>query len=127
MHYQTLDQSPRNHRGNQVSYLLLGKGQFGARNLAITWVECEPASEQPSHSHAGNEQAYVIVRGRGLMNVGGESREVESGSVVFVPPNTDHSIRNIGEEPLAYVSATSPPFEMPLADSPFAYSAPPKV
>ncbi|MFQ5934538.1 MAG: cupin domain-containing protein [Dehalococcoidia bacterium] len=122
---QTLEQSPRHHRGGQVSFLLLGKGQFGSQNLAITWVEGAPESEQPSHSHPANEQAYVIVRGRGLMMAGDEAQEVGPGTIVLIPPNTSHSIRNIGEEPLVYVSATSPPFEMPRVGNTSAYTPPP--
>ena len=80
VHFRTLEQSPRNHRGGQVSYLLLGPGQFDSKNLAITWVEGAPGSEQPAHSHPDNEQAYVIVRGRGLMTVGTETQEVGQGS-----------------------------------------------
>lgn len=125
MHFRTLEQSPRNHRGGQVSYLLLGPGQFDSKNLAITWVEGAPGSEQPAHSHPDNEQAYVIVRGRGLMTVGTETQEVGQGSVVLIPPGTDHAVRNIGEGPLVFVSATSPPFDMPASDSGFAYSPPP--
>ena len=124
MNSQTLDQSPRNHRGGQVSYLLLGPGQYGSQNLAITWVEGAPGSEQPSHRHAENEQVYIIAKGRGLMSVGDDKQEVSQGAAILVPPNTDHSIRNTGDEPLVFVSATSPPFEMPPADSPFAYELP---
>ena len=126
MHYQTLEQSPRNHRGEQVSFLLLAKGQFGSQNLAITWVQGAPGSEQPAHSHRANEQVFVIVRGRGLMKVADEAQEVGPGTAVFVPPDTSHSIRSIGSEPLVYVSATAPPFEMPPEDSPFAYSPSPE-
>ena len=125
MHTQTLEESPRNHRGGQVSYLLLAPGQFGSTNLAITWVEGQPGSEQPVHEHPSQEQVYVIVRGRGVMRVGDEEREVEAGTLVLVPPRTGHSIRNTGEEPLVFVSATAPPFEMPAMGSPFAYEPPP--
>lgn len=112
MNIQTLEQSPRNHRGGQVSHLLLAAGQFGSENLAVTWVEGEPGSEQAVHSHQGREQMYVIVQGRGAMRVGDEVEEVGAGTLVFVPPDTDHSIRNIGDENLIYVSSTSPPFAM---------------
>ena len=122
---QTLEASPRNHRGGQVSFLLMGPGRLGSENLAITWVEGAPGSEQPQHSHPSSEQAYVIVRGRGLMAAGDETEEVGPGTVVLVPPGTSHSIRNTGEEPLVFISATSPPFEMPPAGSAFAYSPPP--
>ena len=122
MNIQTIDQSPRNHRGGQVSRLLLAPGQFGAKNLSITWVEGRPGSEQPVHSHPDSEQVYVIVQGRGSMTVGDETREVGPGSAILVPPATGHTICNVGEESLVFVSATSPPFDMPPPDSPFAYS-----
>ena len=63
MNIQTLEQSPQNHRGGQVSHLLLASGQFGSENLAVTWVEGEPGSEQAVHSHDGREQVYVVVQG----------------------------------------------------------------
>ena len=112
MNIQTLAQSPRNHRGGQVSHLLLAAGQFGSENLAVTWVEGEPGSEQAIHSHENREQVYVVVQGQGAMRVGDEVEKVGPGTAILVPPGTSHSIRNVGEETLIYVSATSPPFAM---------------
>ncbi len=112
MQTQTLEKSPRNHRGGQVSYLLLTEGQFGSRNLTITWVEGEAGSQQPIDSHPDKEQVYVIVRGHGIMRVGHEEEEVGPGTMVFIPPGAGHAIRNTGEESLIYVSATSPPFDL---------------
>jgi mannose-6-phosphate isomerase-like protein (cupin superfamily) len=112
MHTQTISRAPVNRRGGQESYLLLAKGQFGAQNLAITWVECAPGSEQRPHAHDHQEQVYVIVGGRGLMRVGGEKQPVGSSTMILVPPRTIHSIRNIADEPLLYVSATAPPFDL---------------
>ena len=123
MHVQTLDQSLVNRRGGQESFLLLTRGQFGSRNLSITWVNCAPGSEQAVHSHRHNEQVYVIVGGTGLMIVGDEYREVQAGMLVFVPARTGHAIRNTGNEPLVYVSATSPPFDPAELDAPFQYQA----
>ena len=122
MFTQRVADSPQNVRGGQVSYLLLTKGQFGSKNLMITWVEGEPKSEQPVDAHAGHEQVYVIVRRCGLMRVGDEQQEVVAGTLVFVPPDTPHAIRNTGEEPLAYVSATSPPIDLATLKPVFAYS-----
>ena len=101
MNITTLDQSPQNHRGGQVSHLLLAQGQFGVENLAVTWVEGEPGSEQAVHSHDGKEQVYIIiVQGRGAMRVGDEVEEVGPGTAILVPPGASHSIRNIGDERL---------------------------
>jgi mannose-6-phosphate isomerase-like protein (cupin superfamily) len=122
MHTQTLAEAPVNHRGGQESYLLLAKGQFGSRNLAITWVEGAPGSEQRPHAHAAQEQVYVIVQGRGLMRVGDEAQDVGAGTLTLVPPGTLHSIRNVSDEPLVYVSATAPPFGDAELAPDFAYT-----
>ena len=44
---------------------------------------------------------------------------------VFVPPETDHAIRNDGPELLTYVSATSPPFDQPELGSAFTFEPQP--
>ncbi len=122
MNIQSLEESPRNHRGGQVSHLLLAPGQFGAANVCITWVEGGPGSEQPIHSHPDSEQVYVIVERQGAMTLGDETAEVGLGTAVLVPPGAGHSIRNVGVGKPVFISATSPPFEMPPDDSPFAYA-----
>ena len=121
MHIQPLDNAPINERGGQKSYLLLGGEQFGAKNLAVTWVDCAPGSMQAVHGHPDNEQVYVIVRGRGVMQVGGEMQEVSEGSLVFIPPGAAHAIKNASDEPLVFVSAMSPPFDPAELDAYFAY------
>jgi mannose-6-phosphate isomerase-like protein (cupin superfamily) len=113
--------APQNHRGGQISYLLLEKGQFGASKLAITMVEGGPGSKQEVHSHTESEQVYVIVRGRGLMHVGEEAQELGEGDLVYIPPSTGHFIENVGEDALVYVSATSPPFDAQRLAPSFRY------
>ena len=124
MQTTSLETSPVNHRGGQSSHLLLAKGRFGSQQLAITWVDCPPGSEQPAHEHDGMEQVYVIVLGSGTMTVGDDRREVLAGTLVFVPPGMRHSIRNDGHEMLVYVSATAPPFELPELGDVFSFWRP---
>lgn len=123
MFIQELDDSPENRRGNgQVSRLLLAPRQFGSRHLAVTWVDAAPGSQQSPHVHTDSEQIYVIVSGRGRMIVAGEEQEVHAGALVFIPAGAEHAIYNPGPEALVYVTAASPPFEMPTDE--FAYSPP---
>jgi mannose-6-phosphate isomerase-like protein (cupin superfamily) len=122
MNTASLEGSPLNLRGGQSSHLLLAQGQFGSRHLAITWVDCPPGSEQPVHVHADSEQVYVIVRGSGTMTVGDETRRVGPGTLVFIPAGAAHAIRNDGPDPLTYVSATAPPFELPELGSVFSFA-----
>jgi mannose-6-phosphate isomerase-like protein (cupin superfamily) len=121
MHIQPIGSAPLSERGGQKSYLLLTEGQFGARNLAITWVEGAPGSMQAVHGHPDNEQIYVIVRGHGVMQVADEMQEVSEGTLVFIPPGAAHAIKNTSNEPLVFVSATSPPFDPKELNAYFAY------
>ena len=75
----------------------------------------QPGSQQARHRHMTQEQVYVVVRGRGQMLLGEEDLEVGEGTMVFVPPGTEHAIRNTGSGLLVYVSATSPPFTASIA------------
>jgi mannose-6-phosphate isomerase-like protein (cupin superfamily) len=102
---QTLEQSPKNRRDQrQTSHLLLARAQFGSRNLAITWVEGAPRSQQSLHAHPDTEQVYVIVAGRGHMIIDGEREEVRVGTMVFIPPRAEHAFRNPGPARLVYAS-----------------------
>jgi mannose-6-phosphate isomerase-like protein (cupin superfamily) len=121
MHIQSLPDAPLNSRSGQDSYLLLTKGQFGSRTLTITWVNCEPGGEQQMHAHKTEEQVYVIVRGRGMMKAGDDEREVHPGSLVFIPPGTQHAIRNTGDEALTFISAASPAIDVAALSDYFAY------
>lgn len=121
MHTLSTQDAPINRRGGQDSYLLLKKGQFGSRNLAVTWVDCAPGGEQQMHVHEAEEQVYVVVRGRGLMKTGDEEQDVVAGTLIFVPPGTPHAIRNTGDETLTFVSAASPPMDVDALSDYFAY------
>jgi mannose-6-phosphate isomerase-like protein (cupin superfamily) len=120
---QSLRGAPVNTRGGgQVSHLTLAPGQHGSENLAITWVECAPGSQQPMHSHTDSEQVYVIVRGEGRMLVEDEELIVGPGDTIFIPPGSPHAIRNESDEELVFASAASPPWEPPTDE--FAYRPP---
>jgi mannose-6-phosphate isomerase-like protein (cupin superfamily) len=93
-----------------VRFQVFSSSQFGSTNLAVIWVHGEPGSQQGLHAHEDSEQVYVIVRGRGLMIVDNEEREVETGMAILIPAGAEHAIRNTGTDPLEYISATTPPF-----------------
>lgn len=84
-------------------------GELGARNLSVTWLAVPGGVEQRLRSHEQAEQAYVVVRGSGSMSVAGDTQTVTEGDLVLVPPATEHSVRNDGDDELACVSIQSPP------------------
>jgi mannose-6-phosphate isomerase-like protein (cupin superfamily) len=90
-------------------HALMDAGQLGARNMSVTWLEIPTGTEQPLRSDEGGEQVYVVVRGSGSMSVAGDTQDVGEGDLILVPPATDHSVANNGEETLTCVSVQSPP------------------
>ena len=56
------------------------------------------------------EEIYYVLRGRGLMTLEGERREVGPGDGILIPPGTRHKIRNIGQEPLVFLCCCAPPY-----------------
>lgn len=55
--------------------------------------------QKPHHE----DEVYFVVRGRALMRVGSEDREIGAGSVIFVEAHLEHRFHDIQEELLVLV------------------------
>jgi mannose-6-phosphate isomerase-like protein (cupin superfamily) len=69
-------------------------------------VAPEPDRQQP---HADDE-VYVVLQGRGVLSIEGESVEVSEGKAVFVPAGADHQFT--GYEGLSVLVVFTRPHEM---------------
>lgn len=95
---------------HRLSYhVLMDAGEMGARNMSVTRLQIPAGVEQTLRSDEDAEQVYVVVQGAGTMSVAGDTQAVGEGDLILVPPATDHSIANDGEENLACLSVQSPP------------------
>jgi mannose-6-phosphate isomerase-like protein (cupin superfamily) len=92
-----------------TSWMLISPKKSCSKNLSIQISEVPAGSEQPIHNHEP-EQCYYIIRGRGLMIIEDESREVFAGDAIFIAPYLNHGIRNIGDNVLEYLTANAPVF-----------------
>ena len=57
----------------------------------------------PLHQHKECEQTYLVVDGEAQVQLGEQMHTLKKGSVVYIPRNTDHSIRNTGDRDLVYL------------------------
>ena len=56
-------------------------------------------------------ERYVILKGRGIVEVGPTNpTEVAPGDVVLIPPQAKQRIRNIGDEDLEFMAICTPRF-----------------
>lgn len=60
------------------------------------------------HHHLKTEEVYYILRGRGRMTIGDETREVEAGDAIFIPRKMTHTLLNTGAEPMTILLVCGP-------------------
>lgn len=60
------------------------------------------------HHHKLTEEIYFILEGRAEMEVDGETRSVEPGDTIFLPPGAWHVIR--ARTPLRFLCSCAPPY-----------------
>ena len=111
MFKRNISKAAKRERKGLVSYILLQEGDVPDTKLAVTRVEVAPGSHQTPHHHAP-EQVYLILKGKGIMRVGEEEDEVAEGDLIYIPSNVVHGIANLSQQVLAYLSASTPSFDI---------------
>lgn len=85
-------------------------------SLQAVRVEFAPHSSFAEHTHP-HEQMSIILSGRAIVHVEGQSREIGPGSVVLVPPHQSHGM-TILDEPVVSIEVFTPPRADLRHDSP---------
>ena len=84
---------------------------LGAKDLGYSYDVVPPGkSSCPFHSHRGEEEMFFIVRGKGTLRYGGETRQIRAGDVICCPtvgPETALHIVNDSDAELAYLSVST--------------------
>ena len=75
-------------------------------NVMMTYMEFEPNMILPEHVHS-HEQITMVHQGKLEMTVDGQTRIMEQGDVVVVPPEITHSAQTL-EKPTIAVDTWSP-------------------
>ncbi len=66
-------------------------------SLSVGLYVLPAGGTDPQRPH-GEDEVYLVLRGRGRIRVDGEDRPVEPGSVVYVPAGAEHRFHDIAEE-----------------------------
>ena len=69
----------------------------------------EPGQRQAVHTHAGADKFYLLVSGKARMTVGGETRVVDAGTVVWAPADVPHGVEEALERTVMLVAIGPPP------------------
>jgi quercetin dioxygenase-like cupin family protein len=60
------------------------------------------------HAHADEDDAFYVLEGELVFEVGGEEVVAPAGTFVLVPPGVEHGFRNAGLEPARILNIHAP-------------------
>jgi len=58
-----------------------------------------PGGTNQMHVHENIEQVYIVLKGKGIVQVGNEKADVKAGDAVFLPAKVPHGFVNTGDKP----------------------------
>ena len=56
----------------------------------------EPGQAQKAHAHAGSDKVYYVLEGIADVQIGDETRRMESGGLAHAAAGVDHGVTNPG-------------------------------
>ena len=89
-------------------YQRLFNKDSGTRGLKSGHVILKKGEEIGEHSTNGIEEALVILKGKGQLVINKkENLDFENHTVLYIPPDTVHNVKNTGNGILEYIFITS--------------------
>jgi mannose-6-phosphate isomerase-like protein (cupin superfamily) len=82
-------------------------GRDAASSHHLVWIVDK---EQP-HRHDTHDLFVVMLRGFGTLRLGGETKPVGAGSILYIPRGTPHAFTNLSGAPAASYAIYFPPFD----------------
>jgi len=84
-----------------IGRVVIGKAD-GADNFCMRVFELAKGTVSHRHEHEWEHEVFVHS-GHGEILCSGQWKPVKSGSVIFIPPDEDHQLRNLHDEPFVFV------------------------
>jgi len=83
----------------------------GDKAVSIARARVVPGVTAKEHYLKGTQEIYLIVKGRGRVQIGGlEPTDVVEGDAVIIPEGTSQRIKNIGKTDLVFYCICTPAF-----------------
>ncbi len=73
---------------------------FGTKVRLCARMTLAPGSSIGSHTHAGEDEIYLVLSGSGLIQENGEWVPIRTGDAILTGQGGTHGVENNGAEPL---------------------------
>jgi len=73
------------------------------KNLVLSSTKLRPNKSTTGHRHAGQEEVYIFVEGKGQMELDFRIFDVQAGDVVTIEDNVFHKVHNTGDYTLEFI------------------------
>ena len=96
--------------GSEIRELLAHRNSV-IRKQSLAEARIQPGGSTQEHFHRVTEEIYFIMEGEGRMRIEGETRAVEPGDAIAIPPGLKHKIWNTGPKVLRLLCCCAPAYE----------------
>lgn len=97
--------------GSGEKYQRLLDKNSGTAGIKAGHVILQPGENVGAHTTGEREEVIIVLKGNGEAMVGKESIfKLGSDAILYIPPRTDHDVRNNGTGELEYIFVTADVF-----------------
>jgi quercetin dioxygenase-like cupin family protein len=91
----------------RTTRVLTGQDLLPTKNFTAGYVVIQPKGTIPLHAHS-NEEIYILLKGTGKMKLGAKEEIVQALSAIYIEPNAEHFLQNMGEDEMVMIFVYSP-------------------
>ena len=96
--------------GSEIRELLAHRNS-SIRNQSLAEARLPVGGATQEHFHPRAEEIYYITHGAGKMRIENETRDVQPGDAIAIPPGKKHKLWNKGNETLRLLCCCAPAYE----------------
>ncbi len=94
---------------DKPEYQRLLAGSPQTHGLKVGRVHLSTGSDCGRHNTENKQEVLVFLAGSGQALIeDNEPLDVGQGKIAYIPPNTNHNIKNTGAQPLIYIFCVTP-------------------
>ncbi len=75
----------------------------------VNMVRVPPGNQVGWHAHGTQVETIFLLSGQAVLTVDGNELPISAGCIAAVPIGAEHSLRNVGSDPIELIAFFTPP------------------